>query len=461
MSPTHPNHEPLPHRVLLAGERVPQQLIAASWAEPALQTLLRDAKVKFGHALCECRSGRDLKLQLRTREDKIHLAVWPEGGAHHDVRCLFFRDELAHAINAGAAPAAPALKPDVAPGQGTARIALTLDTGRRGEQGIAAVSPRQLLAKLWDAGLLCRWHPTWSRDWGRVRWQLLEAAKHFTLDGQLAEEVVVIPRPFRPEISAVVEREWDAVVRSLRTTSRLHIAIGTVRQLAIGVDAKPPRVFLRHLRQPIGLLPACHEFLSRWCKSAVSNSQVGQPQATAGARPELVALFVLESNSRGGLWARAGWLMCVHPRIFVPAANAQTVQLLQALLTGGHSFDHVISDVPPSQRTTADWLLRHVRDPQGHPVARAALEVLDRGIDPSFIAGRADLAARLAEAGIPTWSWVPQGTRGSQQIPPLPPRDSAQEREAQQVLRDIANSPSIEYRYGPMQRLFNRERSLP
>jgi hypothetical protein len=93
-----------------AGERLPQSMLRPhQWCSPEVQRVLFAARQRFGQALCTC--GRQpLKLQIRLRDDKCHLAVWPgELGAHHR-DCLFFRQPLAPADPSGR-QRAPALPP--------------------------------------------------------------------------------------------------------------------------------------------------------------------------------------------------------------------------------------------------------------------------------------------------------------------------------------------------------------
>lgn len=95
--------------ILAAGERLAQSLLSHQWASPEVQRILFAARQRFGHALCTCRP-QPLKLQIRVRADKCHLAVWPGEHRAHDKACVFFQPQPTSAPASGrerAPPAAP------------------------------------------------------------------------------------------------------------------------------------------------------------------------------------------------------------------------------------------------------------------------------------------------------------------------------------------------------------------
>lgn len=428
-----------------------------------MQQLLAQARHRFGNALCCCRPAQ-LKLQIRTRAGKSHLAVWPEQGALHDSECAFFRDELLE--QAGVAPRPPASPPPGPDTKAPQRIRLFMPVpGEQSPEGAQVVTVRTLAYLLWEAASLCRWHPTWTRDWGRTRYQLFKAAEGYEINGRPAERVLFIPRVFRAEAAAGLNRERDEFVRDMSTTGngQPRFVIGQVRAFIPERDGQPGRVLLRHLRHPIGLHRACHDFISRECRNVLSNSSLAARQDEGGQdpgprRPDVVGIFSVESNSRAGVWARAGWLLPVHGGTYLPAPNHDAVLLIDALVSAGHTFQYVMSERQPSLRHASDWLVRHVLDPQGVAVARAALEILDPGSSQQFVQARAVIAQRMAEQGIPTWTWVPNGTSGARQVPPLPPSDQMPQQIAHRVLQALEQSTHAEYRYGPLRELFNVER---
>jgi len=456
-----------PHSVLAGGERIAQAQLRTGWMRPEIQRALFAARQRFGHALCECQPA-PLKLQIRLREHKCHLAVWPQEGPAHDSECLFFHDEVAQkgaAAEPFCAPFAGAeaspTHPDALPVAGR-RVALWTGAAAAGEASVSPVSVRSLAGRLWEAASLCRWHPSWIRDWGRTRYQLREAATRFSINGRPLEQLLFVPRPFRQGLVTALNQEWQAFVDSLRAQPQNspRLLIAPVRRITAARQGRPATAILRHLHDGIGLTPACFDFISRDCRSALANSRacVGL-QVRAGASadgpqvrlPELVGFFFVDAGSRGGIWARAGWLMAVHPSTYIPAASSDAVMLVDALLSGGYAFQRLVSEAPPSRRAAPDWLVRHVRGPDGVPVTRAALEIMARSVPEGYRALRHGLAARMAEQGIPTWVWTPGGTGNHPQrrVPQLPPPGRMPVDEATQVLKAICSCADADYRYGP------------
>ena len=450
------------HSILAAGDRIQQAVLRDAWEQPQIQQLLGAARKRFGNALCACRR-EPLKLQIRLRDGKYHLAVWPQEGPSHDSECLFFRDEVAEesapTATARAATTLGEVKPAAAQALGPSRLALVLGGTAEPGSSDTLVSIRSLAHRLWDAASLCRWHPSWTRDWGRTRYQLQQAAAQFSINGQHAEKLLFVPRPYRESMQGMLNAEWDGFLRDLITNrDRLpRILIAPIRRVVPEREGHPPAVFLRHLHVPIGLTPACANFIWRDCRTVLSNSRLSTPRlkpapgaaATPQYGPEVIGVFSVDGSSRGGVWARAGWLLPVHPTTYIPAGNHDTVMLIDSLLSGGYAFQHLMSELQPSRRTNADWLLRHVMGPDGRPVARAALEILDRGCTVEYAGVRAGIAQRMSAQGIPTWTWSPAGRPYERTVPPLPPSDQAPTEVAAESLRQISLSPHAQYRYGP------------
>ena len=454
--------EQFPHSILLAGLRMSQQRLVTEWESGDVQVMMRKARDTYSYALCCCRAASTLKLQIRTRGGKSHLAVWPEEGHEHDLRCVFFRDELAIAAMTqghgdAAVPRGESREADAVPAHQTSEHRTRLRLIRAGFERISGeegLSVRSLTYRLWHAASLCRWHPTWQRDWGRVRFELMRAASHYLLDGAPLEKSLFVPRVYRPEIKDRLDREWDEFVRSIQAHPRVpHLLVGQVRRTAEAGEGQPPRVMLRHTRHPIGLHTSCAEFLERECRSVLSSSALAVPEEQQADRPAVVGVFHVDASSRGGVWARAGWLMGVHAGTYIPASNTDSVRLVDALLREGHVFEHLMSETQSSQRFASEWIARHVCGPAGEPVSRAALQVLNAGSSAPFVEARNLIAQRMRERGIPMWTWVPSGRAGA--APLLPPLESHTLRDREARLDSIATSGSVEYGFGALSKLFS------
>lgn len=496
-----PNDLPAPHaiRLMIGGQVFAQSEVDSPQSATDLQEAMDTARQKFGHALCLCRR-QPLKLQVRLREAKYHLAVWPNEGPLHDSECAYFRDDLwvnpdietrthqhgeqrqAASFTSHPTPPQSVKKPDVrtahastrsatpAPQEPPERRSLTLSVPGQRVQVRPEQRPlnlKNLAMGLWEEADLCRWHPSWQRDWGRARYQLMRVAQTFEVNGVAMEELLFAPRPYRESARDQLNADWQGFVASLSrrgggTTLRLLIA--PVRSFSARTN-QPAVMHLRHLRHPIGLSDAALEFLRNDCRTPLRQLQVNDAQARVnmalegkdaapyGKRnPEVMGFFLVEANTRGGVFARAGWLMNVHPRSFIPANSPNAVMLVDALLEQGHAFQRILTDVQPMKKTAPDWLVRHVIGPNGQTVARAALDVLDRGSSSEYLQTRQAMAAALATKGVPTWYWVPGGSWAQRRVPPLPPRDEQDAQAAQQILREIGASADCDFQFGPSPR---------
>lgn len=463
-------------RILVGGEQFDRKRLHDSRQAEAFQAALDGARHKFGHALCLCRPT-PLKLQVRLREGKYHLAVWPEQGPMHDSSCVFFREDeagpeseintqvkenddgsrkisLTFTLDRSALSSAP--RPQTA-------SRLSVEDHKQPEQA----SLRGLLHLLWTEANLTRWHPSWERDWGRARYELIQAASHLTVKGTPLSERLFVPRPYRESMKDEINREWDrftnSLIRGQGDIIKSGLIVAPVRkfvELAAQDGGKAAAsMHLRHMRSPIGLNEATFAFLQNQCKTAVRRVylNVQEQERDKGPRPEgwihlpqpeIVAIAHVEANTRGGIWSRGVWLLSVHPRVFIPAGNTDDILLIDALMRDGHQFSRLLTSQQPMTRTRPEWTLRHVYDPKGVPVPRAALEILSNGAMPEFVNKRAELANALAARGIPVWTWTPLGRQLNREVPRLPPTESVQKSKALLTLNAIANTPGMIYAYG-------------
>lgn len=495
-------------RLIIGGLSFSQRELKDQARIAEIQQSMVVARERFGHALCMCRP-HPLKLQVLLRESKLHLDVWPHEGPLHDSECTFFRDDLwSHPITTPSSPeqvqaqcqatheqpaaarATPATQATVRPRSTSARVnagteptspaapaserrSLALDIP--GQRVISDGADRRLNLKnlamgLWEEADLCRWHPSWTRDWGRVRYQLTRVAYTLEVNGVPMEELLFVPRRFRESAREQLNADWRVFVASLSmgrpdSTRPLRLLVAPVRGLSAPANHLP-FMHLRHLRHPVSLSDAALDYLRNNCSSAlrhlqanddevrINNAIEGNEASPSGKHsPEVMGFFLVEVNLRGGVFARASWLMNVHPRSFIPANNPNSVLLVDALLDDGHAFQRILTDVQPIKRVAPDWLVRHVVGPNGQAVARAALDVLERGSSPEYLQTRHAMAALLAPKGVPTWTWVPSsGSWAKRRLPALPPRDTQGTIEMERRLQEISNCADTDYQFGPSPR---------
>lgn len=458
-------------RIRLAGDLFDGKRLRDSREDDAFQRAMGTARARFGHALCECRRHA-LKLQIRLREGRYHLAVWPEEGHLHDSSCIFFRDEddfrqrpaLPRHHNpepqAGAAPGQQADKPT--PLQSLDRPGRT-DTAAPARR-IAAdgtMPLQQLMTMLWTDASLCRWHPAWNRDWGRTRYQLLEAAAGIDFNGAPLIERFYAPRPYRESMRDAINSEFNRFVgtlaRSNEEAGKNGIIVAPVRQF-IELPSGQTNVLLRHMNTPVGLNEQVYEFLLRTCRNAMRRVDAnhgareiigeGQESAAKMRHPEVVAILLVRPSTRLGLFAKAAWLMQVHPQRFIPANNQDEVALVNALADRGYQFSRLLNDAE-QRKERPEWIVRHVADPMGKIVPRVALEIMNNGASAEYLAARGDLVDRLAHEGIPTWTWTPVGSRLAQAVPPLPPLEQEEPSKTAALLQEVTrNRPLVHYAYG-------------
>lgn len=506
-----PQPSALAARLMIGGRVFGQREIDDQAQAAELQQAMDVARERFGHALCLCRR-QPLKLQVRLRDAKYHLAVWPNEGPLHDSECAYFRDDLwtnpnieprtaEHSnVRTPAAGSPSRIQPEPAAQAPAASPRATRKPayGRQGAAGDEPVTSEQAAARrilrlsipgqrtasegaerplnlknlamgLWEEADLCRWHPSWSRDWGRARYQLMRVAQTLEVNGMALEEFLFVPRPFRENAREQLNGDWQGFIASLSGGRRdairpLRLLVAPVRSFSVPAS-QVPVMHLRHLRHPVGLSDAALEFLRNDCRTALRQLQAndtearvnkaleGKPATPFGKRnPEIMGFFLVEVNSRGGVFARAAWLMNVHPRSFIPANNPNAVMLVDALLERGHAFQRVLTDVQPMKKVVPDWIVRHVIGPDGKAVARAALDVLDRGSSPEYLHTRHAMASAMAAKGVPTWTWVPGGSWAERRVPTLPPRDEQADQVVQQCLAEITGSADADYQFGPSPR---------
>jgi hypothetical protein len=352
--------EPPQHTVLAAGAQLAQTVLQQHWDGPQVQRLLFAARQRFGHALCACRP-QPLKLQIRLRGDKCHLAVWPRQHGEHDKHCLFFAGGLPRTspTPGGQAPVPVTQAPTVR----TARTALWLGPPGTAPRGAQPVSARTLALRLWEAASLCRWHPGWSRDWGRTRYQLHQAARAFTLNSCPLEHLLFVPRDSRPHASSEQDPEWAQFVGSLRGNPYLapRVLVAPVEALQPPTARADAAVWLRRGREPVDLHPSCWQFLSRACGDAISAACVvparTDRQEDVADRPacvpEVIGSFVIERSTDAALCSRAAWLLAVHRGTFIPAPTQELVRLIDALVAGGHAFHHPLHSYLRAARRTS------------------------------------------------------------------------------------------------------------
>lgn len=466
-------------RILVAGHVFDVDAIKSR--EESFLSVLAQAKSRYGNALCLCRA-QPRNLQIKNVRGKHHLALWPGDGPQHDTSCVFFRDD---------SEVAPAPPRQAATGQELAgnrshafNFVLDRDPqlGRHGQRTGGLVKPdaprepvsslQVILNTLWDEADLTRWHPKWQRDWGRTRYQILEASKSLMMNNVPLASRLFVPRRFREDERHALNAEFDNFKKLLErrpeSATRSAVIIAPVRKM----DTLPNGIitlYLRHLREGISIPAPVADYIGNNCRAAYRRAWIVAPQMAAladverrkaegtqrndGLRPsrtypEVMSIVHVELSEKGWLWARAAWMMMVHPGSSIPASSPLEVKLVDTLIERGYQFQRQLSADTPTNRKIPDWILRHVYDPNGKGVPRAHLQILSNGAEQKLLAARALLADSMASKGMPTWTWVPRSSADEAEVPPLPPLDTEPQEAAEVMIRQLHASNNLQYAYG-------------
>ena len=313
----------------------------------AFQPLLEKARRAHGHAVCLCRSPH-LKLQLRERSGRIHLAAWPDQGNLHSVTCPFYSErEQYTASNQGIASTDDG-RTEIQYSRPLSYngLAPTAERPKAPPHESSPVRLWGLLHHLWESTGLNRWLPGWRRDWGFVRNALDRTAQHTWINQQELSKILYIPRPFSPAVKQSIEAQWQAFVAPLQahhrgsSEVRCGFILGVVRTL--DPHAKGFLLRLAHHGQPI-LLP------STLATNLASNSRRGWASLTSGTdspkTSSVVAMLRVEC-SRNGLMVAADCVLMRTTRHLIPSNNHMEDQVAKSLVEGGHEF---IRPLPYSQ----------------------------------------------------------------------------------------------------------------
>lgn len=173
----------------------------------------------------------------------------PETGSQHAASCPHFEPPddangfgqlLGTAIREDPATGLTALRVDFSmsrspPRQAASRTAtFTPSTARNS----AKLSLSQLLLYLWNEAGLTRWHPSFAgkRNWGTVRWRLLQAASDKLIDGRPLRDRLFVPEPFavdrRNEIDRRRATAWSMTRSSNLASGQLMLLIAELKQIA-------------------------------------------------------------------------------------------------------------------------------------------------------------------------------------------------------------------------------------
>ena len=330
-----------PALVRLADQDVPLEQLRTH--PERYHALFTRARAEVKHAICLCRPHQPknpIKLVIRNRSGRFHLASWPDQGHHHAPRCFFFRpdpalsgssaytDAILHTDDGVAIRSSTPLQTRVTPA-GPARPMAPAAEREPGESrhslGLLA-----LLHYLWERAGLSVWQRERRRTWASCHEQLVQHIGSCVINGLDLNDVLYVVPPFRRDTADRNAAAWDAFLGRLGRAGKHHrrgLVLGQIRviepsQFSIGVR-------LAHLRKPLYVKETLLERAHRSHRAAFSDA--------AGPGGLQNALFLVDRSPRGHAVVEDLAVMLTNSA-WIPADSSHEVQMADALIAAGRTF---------------------------------------------------------------------------------------------------------------------------
>ncbi|QKW32502.1 DUF1173 family protein (plasmid) [Nocardiopsis flavescens] len=376
--------------VELAGRRY-----TVSWLRknPALVgSVFARARAEVGHGVCLCRPDRRLRLVIRLRKSRYHLAVWPGEGPLHASGCEF-HDHEPHRGGSNSRRAA-AIDAEA----GTIRLNTALST-RDSSAGALAEAPRPagrsgtgvqrartgllgLIHHLWEQADLHTWPGSGGpRGWAHCHQALVQAAEPLTVNRQRLREVLHVVEPYHPSSESTITARLGAWRTGLVATSRRGLLLGEIKPAENGDVVAPTRygvgMRLRHLAPLLYLSEALWERARHRYRFALADR--------APARARRIVIAAVEVTRGGHLQAVDAAVLLACSR-YLPADSGHEVVMSQALAEAGRAFvkplrpapgedvlpDFVLTDTPPPGCVVEVWGMLDDPEYEAHQLAKLA-----------------------------------------------------------------------------------------
>ncbi|MDT7783022.1 MAG: hypothetical protein QOF58_1441 [Pseudonocardiales bacterium] len=304
-------------------------------------TLFARARSEVGHAICLCRNDKVVRLVIRCRSGRYHLANWPAEGHQHAPGCPWFRSHssisgrsayadaitttehgtsirLSAPLTVRGASASPSAKPAAA-GKATG-------TSRR------ALGPLGLLHHLWENAQLNIWHPQHERrTWRTCQALLDEQVRDCEINKMPLTEALWIVPAFRPEHAERINAGWDRFLARLTTTGRTRHRGLVLGELRDATSTKySVRLSLRHQKAPLYATPQLMNQVRR------SYPAVFSEQTRQSSRPQLV-LCVVEL-SPGGYATVVEMAAMLTTKSYLPVDSSHEAEMADALVAARRAF---------------------------------------------------------------------------------------------------------------------------
>lgn len=207
----------------------------------------------------------------------------------------------------------------------------TLATARSGPK----LSLHQLLLYLWHEAGLTRWQPSFGgkRNWGTVRWRLLQAASDKLIGGRPLRDRLFVPEPFaverRDEIAHRRAAAWSMARSSSPASGQLLLLIGELK--AIAPARCGSRAVVKHMPDQAFMVDErLHGQMTRRLQPALALWN-----AADDVRMLVIATFAI---STAGVPAIAELALMPTTKEWIPISDIDERELLARLISDDRSF---------------------------------------------------------------------------------------------------------------------------
>ncbi|WP_188196646.1 DUF1173 family protein [Nonomuraea sp. SYSU D8015] len=383
--------------VELAGQRV--ALASLRRVPERFSRLFAAAKANAGYGLCLC-IDPPLRLVIRARKGRYHLAGWPGEGDKHAAGCDFHKIMQLSGRSSYTAGAIEETE------QGTrVRLAIPLHLGP-GRMAVARTPPPTSegvpSATRRSVGLLGMLHLVWQeaglsewREPGRRRtWSDCHQALHREVvtcavnDLPLSAVLYLVP-PYRPENASATMQAFDRFCGELGTrgrTTRRGMILGEIK--LIEPTTYGHRIALRHQRTAL--------FTDAQLLGRVRQSYRAAFSAAIPEQSRRIVLAVVERTDRGYLRAVDMAVMLTNAQ-YLPAESSHEVRMADHLVAAGRAFIKPLR-YEAGTAVFPDFVLIDVEP-------RLCVEVYGvRGMQ-AYEERKRDKRAYYAAAGMPVLEW--------------------------------------------------------
>lgn len=410
---------------------------AVRYDPQSFQSSLREAKERYGSALCDC-GPRPLRLVIRERNGKLFLAAWPDQAAEHSLDCPFYSD---HRESAGRyAPGTIEREGDLTslslaqPLLRASRHRPSQDARQNAPVVAAAPEPKPaqksamqlwgLLHYLWEEAALNRWYPGWHRDWGLVRYMLRRVAQNTMVRDKPLLESLYVPPVWNPKKKSEIEDHWRQFTAPLLQNNRRQetvatgLVIGTIRSLEVSEYGHV--IQLHHHSARFYMDQRISDNAAQYSRRGWNAAKQLEAVPDEGSKPYVVAAMRVESTGNGRLVVVEAVLMRVSPR-FIPVNSPYEDRLARHLIECHRQFVRPLHYDSHTQ-ALPDFVLKDtVEQAQGGQVkpTSVALYIYGPAITPQ-LKPRLQAADRqyAKGAGLGFWQW---DVAQQPEMPALPP----------------------------------------